>query len=109
MSTPATVRATIAALGQPVTWTPHGGQPVTDVPALITDQPEGRTEVSGRSQRVAQIRVSKSDVPAIGYRDTFTEADGTVWSVVGEGRVINDRRAGTWRAVVETAVKVQIR
>ena len=106
MSMPETVRATIAALGQPVTWTPSGGQPVS-VPALITDQSEGKTEVSGRSQRVAQIRVSKLDCAAITYRDTFTEEDGTVWSVVDVNRIINDRTAGTWRVVCETGVRVK--
>lgn len=105
MSIAETVRATLVSLGQPVTWTPHGGQPVPNVHALITDQPEGKTEVTGRGQRVAQVRVSKLDCAAIGYRDTFTEADGTVWSVIDANRIINDRNAGTWRIMVETGVR----
>jgi hypothetical protein len=98
------VRAMILDMGATVTWTPATGIQ-SDVPALITDVPEGKSDVSGRSQRVAQIRVCKADVPAITYRDTFTEADGTVWSVVDEHRVINDRHAGTWRVTVETGVR----
>ena len=101
------VRSMIIQMGALVTWSTQAEpwNAVADVPALITDQPEGKTDVSGRNQRVAQIRVSKADVPSITYRDTFTESDGTVWTVVDVNRLINDRTAGTWRALVETGVR----
>lgn len=99
------VRNMLIQMGQPVTWTTAAGVATANVPALMVDQPEGKTDVSGRPQRVAQIRVSKADVPAIGYRDTFTEADGTVWAVADVNRIINDRAAGTWRVIVETGVR----
>ncbi len=105
MAIPDDVRNMLIQLGQPVTWTTAAGVAKAGVPALMTDQPEGKTEVTGRNQRVAQIRVSKADVPSITYRDTFTEADGTVWTVVGANRVTNDRAAGTWRVIVETGVR----
>ena len=105
MAIPDDVRSMLVQLGQPVTWATAAGVAKPDVPALIIDQPEGKTDVSGRNQRVAQIRVSKADVPAITYRDTFTEADGTAWTVVDVNRLINDRTAGTWRALVETGVR----
>ena len=99
------VRSMLAQMGQHVTRTTAAGVATPNVPALITDQPGDRADVSGRNQRVAQIRVSKQDVPAITYRDTFTEADGTVWSVIDANRIINDRNAGTWRVMVETGVR----
>lgn len=101
------VRNMLLDMGTRVTWTTQAlpWNAVADVPALIVDQPESRTDVSGRQQRVAQIRVSKTDVPAITYRDTFTEADGTVWTVVDVNRLINDRTAGTWRVICETGVR----
>lgn len=105
MAIPDDVRNMLTQLGQLVTWTTAAGVANPDVPALITDQPEGKTDVSGRNQRVAQIRVSKQDVTAIGYRDTFTESDGTVWTVIDVNRLINDRTAGTWRVMVETGVR----
>jgi len=101
------VRNMIIEMGVLATWTTAAGVATPDVPALITDQPEGKTEVSGRSQRVAQIRVSKQDVPAITYRDTFTESDGTIWTVVDINRVINDRTAGTWRVICEAGVRAK--
>ena len=107
MAIPDDVRNMLIQLGQPVTWTTAAGVSTPDVPALITEQSESKTDVSGRPQRVVQIRVSKADVPAVGYRDTFTEADGTVWSVVDVNRVINDRAAGTWRAVIESGVRAK--
>ncbi|MDO9584747.1 MAG: hypothetical protein Q7J24_16830 [Desulfomicrobium sp.] len=105
MAIPEDVRNMLIQLGGPVTWTTAAGVATPDVPALITDQPEGKTAVSGRNQRVAQIRVSKADVPAITYRDTFAEADGTVWTVIDVNRLVNDRSAGTWRMMVETGVR----
>lgn len=99
------VRNMLVDMGVKVTWTTAAGVATANVPALIVDQPEGKTDVSGRLQRVAQIRVSKADVPAITYRDTFTEADGTIWTVVGINRLINDRTAGTWRVICETGVR----
>jgi len=99
------VRNILIQTGQPVTWTTAAGVATADVPALITDQPEGKTDVSGRNQRVAMVRVSKTDVAAVGYRDTFTESDGTVWTVIDVNRLINDRTAGTWRVMVETGVR----
>lgn len=105
MAIPDDVRNMLIQLGQPVTWTTAAGVATPAVPALITDQPEGKTDVSGRNQRVAQIRVSKADVPAITYRDTFTEADGTVWTVIDVNRLVNDRSTGTWRVMVETGVR----
>ena len=99
------VRSMIVDMGQLVTWTTAAGVAKANIPALITEQPESKTEVSGRSQRVVQIRVSKADVPVITYRDTFTEGDGTVWTVVDVNRVINDRTAGTWRVICETGVR----
>lgn len=105
MAIPDDVRSMLVQLGYPVTWTTAAGVAKPDVPALITDQPEGKTEVSGRNQRVAQIRVSKQDVPAITYRDTFTESDGTIWTVIAANRLVNDRSAGTWRVMVETGVR----
>lgn len=99
------VRNILIAMGQTVTWTTAAGVATPGVPALITDQPESKTDVSGRPQRVTQVRVSKADVPAITYRDTFTEADGTIWTVVDANRVTNDRTAGTWRVICETGVK----
>ena len=100
------VRNMLLDMGTTVSWATQA-EPwnAKNVPALITDQPEGKTDVSGRSQRVAQIRVSKADVPVITYRDTFAEADGTVWTVVDVNRLINDRTAGTWRVIVETGVR----
>ena len=100
------VRNMLIQMGQPVTWATQA-EPwnAKSVPALMVDQPEGKTDVGGRPQRVAQIRVSKADVPAITYRDTFTEADGTVWTVVDVNRIISDRTAGTWRVIVETGVR----
>lgn len=95
----------IVQMGTLVTWATAAGVATADVPALIIDQPEGKTDVSGRNQRVAQIRVSKADVPAITYRDTFTEADGTIWTVIDVNRLVNDRSAGTWRVMVETAAR----
>jgi len=101
------VRSMIIQMGTLVTWSTQAEpwNAVADVPALITDQPEGKTDVSGRNQRVAQIRVSKADVPSITYRDTFTESDGTVWTVIDVNRLINDRSAGTWRVMVETGAR----
>lgn len=99
------VRNILIQTGQPVTWTTAAGVVMAGVPALITDQPEGKTDVSGRNQRVAMVRVSKTDVAAITYRDTFAEADGTIWTVVDINRLINDRTAGTWRVMVETGVR----
>lgn len=101
------VRNMLLDMGEMVTWSTQAEpwNAVADVPALIVDQPEGKTDVSGRNQRVAQIRVSKADVPAITYRDTFTESDGTVWTVIDVNRLINDRTAGTWRVMVETGVR----
>lgn len=105
MGIPEDTRNTLLNLGQLVTWATANGDAVPDVPALITDQPGSLSDVSGRSQRVAQIRVSKIDVPVITYRDTFTEADGTIWTVVNANRLINDRTAGTWRVIVESGVR----
>lgn len=99
------VRSMIAQAGTLVTWTTAAGVATANVPVLMADQPEAKTDVSGRNQRVAQIRVSKQDVPSITYRDTITEADGTVWTVVDVNRLINDRTAGTWRVMVETGVR----
>lgn len=99
------VRNMLLDMGTRVTWTTAAGVATANVPALVVDQPEGKTDVSGRQQRVAQVRVSKADVATIGYRDTFTEADGTVWTVVDVNRLINDRTAGTWRVIVETGVR----
>ena len=101
------VRSMIIQMGTLVTWSTQAEpwNAVADVPALIVDQPEGKTDVTGRNQRVAQIRVSKADVPSITYRDTITEADGTVWTVVDVNRLINDRTAGTWRVTCETGVR----
>lgn len=99
------MRQMLIQSGTLVTWTTAAGVSTPDIPALITDQPEGKTDVSGRTQRVAQIRVSKTDVATIGYRDTFTEADGTVWTVVDCNRIINDRTVGTWRVICETGVR----
>lgn len=99
------VRSMLLDMGVMVTWTTAAGVATANVPALIVDQPESRTDVSGRPQRVAQIRVSKTDVPAITYRDTFTEADGTIWAVVDLNRLINDRTPGTWRVIVEAGVR----
>jgi len=101
------VRSMIVQMGTLVTWSTQAEpwNAVADVPALIIDQPEGKTDVTGRNQRVAQIRVSKQDVAAITYRDTFTESDGTVWTVIDVNRLINDRTAGTWRVMVETGVR----
>lgn len=101
MTIPDDIRAMIAASGVLVTYTPAGGTAVPDVPVMIQDQPEG-AQITGRPARVAQIRVSKQDVAALHYRDIFTEADGTVWTVFDASRIINDRSAGTWRVMVST-------
>lgn len=95
-------RALLSSLGHPVTWITAAGVSTPDVPAMILDQPPSAEQAQGRPARLAQIRVSKLDVPAIGYRDTITEADGTVWTVFDVSRVINDRAAGTWRVMVST-------
>lgn len=107
MGIPEDTRNILLSLGHLVTWTPADGLPVKNIPAVITDRPDSQAVVSGRQQRVAQIRVSKADVPAIGYRDTFTESDGTVWTVVDANRLINDRTAGTWRVICETGVRAK--
>lgn len=101
-------RNTIVQLGQTVVYTPAGADwQAKEIPALITDQPESKTGVSGRPQKVSQIRVSKADVPVVNYQDTFTEADGTVWRVFDLNRIINDRIVGTWRIPVESSVRAK--
>ena len=97
------VRLMIADVGQRVTYTAHKGVPVPDVPVLLLDQSGSASEPTARKARMALLRVSKAEVPTLGYRDTVTEADGTVWTVYDAATIVNDRNAGTWLAMVSTA------
>lgn len=102
------VRAMIVSVGVMVKFVPANGGPEESVPVLLTDQPsqgDGGRSTNGRGSRVALVRVSKQDVPVLLYRDSFIEDDGTCWAVVDQNRITNDRSAGTWRAIVETAAK----
>lgn len=102
MDIAAQTRLMLIQTGTTVTVTPQGGDAVHDVPVVITEQSGQSDQMAGRSQRTAQIRVSKADVAAISHRMTFAEADGTVWTVPDTNRVINDRSAGTWRVMCTT-------
>ena len=99
------VRQMIADVGVRVTYTQRGGVPVPDVPVLLLDHSGSAAEPAPRKARMALLRVSKAEVPTLGYRDTVTEADGTVWTVYDAATIVNDRNAGTWRATVSTAEK----
>lgn len=85
-----------------VTYTPHGGAPIPNLPAnfsqgsvkdndgrrgdgttwRLTVESDSRADFRhGVARHVATVVIRASDVPSPGYRDTMVFEDGSVWRV----------------------------